>query len=90
MLRGVRLPSALYFGVCAFGSAGRPNLGPPNRRGSVGAPHERQAESARKVPMARPVRDVVVRSMDGATQENICGQYWVSSGVAIRMDREGW
>jgi len=40
--------------------------------------------------MARPVRDVVVRSMDGATQENICGQYWVSSGVAIRMDREGW
>jgi hypothetical protein len=36
--------------------------------------------------MARPVRGVVVRSKDGATQENICGQYWVSSGVAIRMD----
>jgi hypothetical protein len=86
MLGRAGLQSTLYFGVCAFGSARRPSLGPPNRRRSVRAPHDRLAESVRKVPLARPARGVAVRSKDGATQENICGQYWVSSGTTIRMD----
>lgn len=37
-----------------------------------------------------PARGVAVRSKDGATQENIRGQYWGSSGAAIRMGSEGW
>ena len=88
VLGSAGLPSAPSSARCLSASGVAHSFGPPNRRGFVGGLHDRLAECAWKVPMARPVRGVVVRSKDDATQENICGQYWVSSGVAIRMDSE--